>query len=74
MYLNAVQQLVTNFIRHKDRVEKRVKMFQKIINEDNQMLKDGVIQISKIFKDDINKIANDDVVSLPELEEFKSEV
>lgn len=74
MYKNAVQQLVVNFCRHKDRVEKRKKMFQKIINEDNQLLNDGVIQISKIFKDDINKIANDDVVLLPELEELKKEI
>jgi len=49
-------------------------MFKKIINEDNQLLNDGVIQISKIFKDDINKIANDEIVSLPELEGLRKEI
>ena len=73
MYKNAIQQLVNNFTRHRIRIEARKKTFQKIINEDNQLLKEGVIQISKIFKDDINRIADDEVISLPKLDEMKSE-
>ncbi len=69
-YKNTVQQLTGVLSLHNNRVEKRRKDFARIINEDEQMLQNSILLLAKILKNDINQIAEEEIISIDELDNF----
>ena len=41
-----------------------------MINEDEQMLQNSILLLAKILKNDINQIAEEEIISIGELDNF----
>ena len=70
-YKNQVQQIAGVLKEHFNRVEERTKIYTKHIKQDRKLVHDLVTMLGKILKGDINEIASEKVVSLPELEDLE---
>ena len=70
-YRNQVQQIAGILKAHSERIQDRIKTFSRYIKQDEKLLFDIVPLLIKTFKDDINEIASEEVLSLPELEKLE---
>lgn len=73
-YKNQVQQIAGVLKAHSDRIQDRMKTFARYVKQDKKLLYDIVPLLIKTFKGDINKIASEEVLSLPELDSLEGDL